>query len=76
MQQSPYVAYPDQDYKTKESGFQKINFVYDVEKDVYICPAKQELSSNGTLHDKKKTQRASTESIQNRNCLAPAGGGL
>jgi len=48
-----YVAYPEQDYKSKETGFQKIDFTYDADKDVYICPAKQELSSNGTLYDKK-----------------------
>lgn len=47
------MAYPDQDYKTKAAGFQKIDFTYDEDKDVYICPAKQELSSNGTLYDKK-----------------------
>ena len=33
-----YVAYPDQDYKTKEEGFRKEDFEYDAEKDVYICP--------------------------------------
>ena len=33
-----YVAYPDQDYKTKEEGFRKEGFEYDAGKDVYICP--------------------------------------
>lgn len=48
-----YVAYPEQDYKTKESGFQKIDFVYDAQKDVYTCPAKQELGTTGTPYDRK-----------------------
>lgn len=35
-----YVAYPDQDYKTKEEGFRKEDFEYDATKDVYICPVR------------------------------------
>jgi len=48
-----YVAYPDQDYKTKEAGFQKADFEYCAEKDVYQCPAGKELTSTGTVYDKK-----------------------
>ena len=43
---STYVAYPDQDYKTKEEGFRKEDFEYDAEKDVYICPVGEELTTN------------------------------
>jgi len=57
-----YVAYPDQDYKSKETGFQKIDFIYDAEKDAYTCPAKQQLSSNGTVYDKKNR----TGQVQNQ----------
>jgi len=47
-----YVAYPDQDYKTKEEGFRKEDFEYDADKDVYICPVGEELSTNGTVYEK------------------------
>ncbi|HNE29798.1 MAG TPA: IS1182 family transposase, partial [Saprospiraceae bacterium] len=47
-----YVAYPDQDYKTKEEGFRKEDFEYDVDKDVYICPVGEELTTNGTVYEK------------------------
>jgi transposase len=47
-----YVAYPDQDYKTKEEGFRKEDFEYDPDKDVYICPIGEELTSNGTIYEK------------------------
>ena len=47
-----YVAYPDQDYKTKEEGFRKEDFEYDGDKDVYICPVGEELTTNGTVYEK------------------------
>ncbi len=47
-----YVAYPDQDYKTKEEGFRKEDFEYDAKQDIYICPVGEELTSNGTVYDK------------------------
>jgi hypothetical protein len=48
-----YVAYPDQDYKTKEEGFRKEDFEYDADKDVYICPIGEELTTNGTIYEKR-----------------------
>jgi transposase len=48
-----YVAYPDQDYKTKEEGFRKEDFEYDTERDLYICPAGEELTTNGTIYEKR-----------------------
>lgn len=47
-----YVAYRDQDYKTKEEGFRKEDFQYDVDKDVYICPVGEELTTNGAVYEK------------------------
>jgi hypothetical protein len=47
-----YVAYPDQDYKTKEEGFRKEDFEFDAERDVYICPIGEELTTNGTVYNK------------------------
>jgi hypothetical protein len=47
-----YVAYPDQDYKTKEEGFRKEDFEYDAERDVYVCPIGEELTSNGAVYEK------------------------
>lgn len=47
-----YVAYPDQDYKTKEEGFRKEDFEYDADKDVYVCPIGEELTTNGTVYEK------------------------
>lgn len=46
------MAYPDQDYKTKEEGFRKADFEYDSAKDVYICPVGEELTTNGTVYEK------------------------
>ncbi|MBX2892643.1 MAG: transposase [Saprospiraceae bacterium] len=47
-----YVACPDRDYKTKEEGFRKEDFEYDADKDVYVCPVGEELTTNGTLYEK------------------------
>jgi transposase len=47
-----YVAYPDRDYKTKEEGFRKEDFEYDTDKDAYICPVGEELTTNGTVYEK------------------------
>lgn len=47
-----YVAYPDQDYKTKEEGFRKEDFEFDAQRDVYICPAGEELTTNGNIYEK------------------------
>ena len=57
-----YVAFPEQDYKTKQKGFQKQNFIFDAEKDVYACPAGQFLTTNGNLYDKKNR----TGQVQNQ----------
>lgn len=47
-----YVAYPDRDYKTKEEGFRKEDFEYNADKDAYICPVGEELTTNGTVYEK------------------------
>ena len=47
-----FVAFPQQDYKTKEAGFQKADFKYDPEKDIYVCPAEKEMPTTGTVHEK------------------------
>lgn len=57
-----YVAYPDQDYKTKEEGFRKEDFEYDAGKDAYICPVGEELTTNGTIYEKRGRNRQ----VQNR----------
>ena len=51
-----FVAFPQQDYKTKEAGFQKADFKYDPEKDTYACPAGQELPTTGTVYEKHNRQ--------------------
>lgn len=48
-----YVAYPDRDYKTKEEGFRKEDFEYNADRDTYICPVGEELTTNGTVYDKR-----------------------
>lgn len=48
-----YVAFPDQSYKDRPPGFRKDDFEYDTTQDVYICPAGQHLSTNGTIYDKR-----------------------
>lgn len=48
-----FVAYPDQDYKTKEKGFRKEDFEYNADKDVYLCPVGEELTTNGTVYEKR-----------------------
>lgn len=57
-----YVAYPDQDYKTKEEGFRKEDFEYDANGDVYICPVGEALTTNGTIYEK----RGRNGQLQNR----------
>jgi transposase len=51
-----FVAYPEQAFKDKPEGYQKKDFFYNAEKDVYICPAKNELKTTGTLHEKTGRQ--------------------
>jgi len=46
--------------------FAKEKFRYDAERDVYICPAGQELSRRRKVHDNKITYR--TSSVTCRNC--------
>jgi transposase len=57
-----YVAYPERDYKTKKEGFRKEDFEYDGDKDVYICPVGEELTTNGTVYEK----RGRNGQVQNR----------
>lgn len=47
-----YVAYPDQDYKTKADGFRKEDFEYLAVQDVYTCPVGEELTTNGKIYNK------------------------
>jgi hypothetical protein len=47
-----YVAYPDQDYKTKEEGFRKEDFEYDADQDNYTCPIGESLTTNGKIYNK------------------------
>ena len=47
-----YVAYRDQDYKTKEEGFRKEDFEYDADRAIYICPVGEELTTNGRVYEK------------------------
>ena len=47
-------------------AFAKEKFRYDAERDVYICPAGQELSRRRKVHDNKITYR--TSSVTCRNC--------
>lgn len=48
-----YVAFPDQGYKDRPPGFRKDDFEYDPVLDVYICPAKRQLTTNGTVYEKR-----------------------
>lgn len=47
-----YVAYPDQDYKSKKEGYRKEDFPFDEKQDAYTCPAGHPLTTDGTVHDK------------------------
>jgi transposase len=48
-----YVAFPDQSYKDRPVGFRKDDFDYDADQDVYVCPAGEQLTTNGTVYDKR-----------------------
>lgn len=47
-----YVAFPEQTYRDRPKGFQKVDFKYDAAKDEYTCPDKKTLKTRGTWHEK------------------------
>ena len=47
-----YVAMPQPAYSGKDKQFAKENFDYEADGDVYVCPAGEELKSNGNWYDK------------------------
>lgn len=47
-----FVAFPEQSYRDRPKGFQKVDFKYDVEKDEYTCPAGKRLRTSGVMHEK------------------------
>lgn len=51
-----YVAFPEQSHGDRPKGFQKPDFKYNKEKDVYTCPAGKPLKTNGTWHEKRGRQ--------------------
>jgi transposase len=51
-----YVAFPEQTYRDKPTGFQKEDFKYDAENDQYICPQGKSLKTSGTWHQKHGRQ--------------------
>lgn len=50
-----YVAIPQPAYSGKDKAFTKENFDYEADGDAYVCPAGEELVTNGTWY--KKTDR-------------------
>lgn len=48
-----YVSIPQPGYSGKDKTFVKENFDYEVEGDVYVCPAGEELKTNGRWYEKK-----------------------
>lgn len=48
-----YVAMPQPGYSGKDKAFVKDNFDYEIQGDVYVCPAGEELQTNGVYYDKK-----------------------
>lgn len=48
-----YVAMPQPACSGKDKAFTKGNFDYEKEGDVYVCPAGEELKTNGTWYEKK-----------------------
>lgn len=47
-----FVAVPQPGYSGKDKSFTKENFDYEAAADVYVCPAGEELKTNGTWYDK------------------------
>lgn len=56
MEVITYVAFPEQTYRDRPKGYQKEDFRYDAESDVYICPAGKPLRTTGTWHEKRGRQ--------------------
>lgn len=48
-----YVAFPDQSFKDRPKGFTKDDFPFDPETDSYTCKNKEQLTTNGTIYEKK-----------------------
>lgn len=48
------VAAPDVASHAPDHAFDVENFTYDKEKDLYICPANQMLTTNGTWYNKSR----------------------
>jgi transposase len=63
-----YVAVPEPAYSGKDSQFTKDKFNYNAESDTYICPAGEELKSNGTNYQKKNRNGEDTNKYQNYIC--------
>lgn len=51
-----YVAFPERTFRERPKGFTKDDFQYVAEKDAYVCPAKNELRTTGTWHEKHGRQ--------------------
>lgn len=54
------VAYPDRSSRSSQidSGYQTSEFVYDKDKDCYVCPQGATLTTNGIEYEKKHIGRA------------------
>jgi transposase len=61
---TPLVSRFDTSGNDKKGFFKKSLFLYDVEKDLYLCPAEQELSPRGTVTDKGLLYRSYSCSIK------------
>jgi hypothetical protein len=59
QQKTAYV--PDQEYehraKLKEEPYDKSNFIYDLERDIYTCPQGKELILEGVVNHKTRKQK-------------------
>src|SRR5271157_103960 len=59
LEESPYAARSQQQWEKRGVGaeFYPPKFVYDAERDLYVCPAGQELPHGSVKHDREGVQR-------------------
>ena len=63
-----FVAMPERSYKERPPGFTKADFRFDKERNVYTCPAGEDLATSGSWHEKHGRQGLMQSKYQLYGC--------